>query len=92
MRHESSPVKAPPLSRRRMMPPTPRQCSYSAVAIEVDQVWNAPDRTVIARMEQYLEKSDSLKVEVYELESQLGPGDSEVDFKRILVEARKCDQ
>ena len=39
-------------------------------------------------MEQYLEKSDSLKVEAKELESLLGPEDSGVDFRRILVEAR----
>ena len=34
------------------------------------------------------EKSDSMKVEVEELESLLGPEDSEVDFRRILEEAR----
>ena len=37
---------------------------------------------------QYLEQSKSLKVEVEELESLLGPDDSDVDFKRILEEAR----
>ena len=35
-----------------------------------------------------MEKSDSLKEEVEELESLLHPEDSEVDFGRILVEAR----
>ena len=30
MRYESSQVKAPPMSRRRMMPPTPLQSSYSS--------------------------------------------------------------
>ena len=33
-------------------------------------------------------KSKSLKVEVEELESLLGPDDSDVDFRRILEEAR----
>ena len=33
MRFESSQVKAPPLSRRRMMPPTPLQNSYSSFAL-----------------------------------------------------------
>ena len=69
MRYECSPVKAPPPSRRRMMQPTPQQSSYSPIEerqwhIEVeDQVWNIRDRTVTARMEQYLGKSDSLKGE-----------------------------
>ena len=73
VRYESSPEKAPPPSRRRMMPPTPQQSSYSSIEerqwqTEVeDQVWNARDRTVFARLEQYLDKSDSLNVEVEEL-------------------------
>ena len=92
VRHESSPAKAPPLSRRRMMPPAPQQSSHSPIEdgqwqIEVDQMWNARDRTVIARTK-YLEKSLSMEVEVKELESQLDPEDSEVDFRRILEEAR----
>ena len=40
-------------------------------------------------MEQYLEKRDSLKVEAEELESLLGDKDSEVDFRRILVESEE---
>ena len=59
MVYESSPVTAPPLSRRRMMPPQSSQSSIEEVQrqIEVeDQTWNARERTVIARMEQYLEK------------------------------------
>ena len=53
-----------------------------------DQTWSARDRTVIARTKQYLEENKSLKVEVEELESLLGPDDSDVDFRRILQEAR----
>ena len=34
------------------------------------------------------ERSESLKAEVEELESPLGPDDSDVDFRRILEEAR----
>ena len=75
MRFESSQVKAPPLSRRRMMPPTPLQNSYSSFeeeqghfAVE-DQIWSARHRTVIARTKQYLKESKSLNVEVEELES-----------------------
>ena len=51
-------------------------------------MWNARDRTVIARTKQYLEESKSLKEEVEELESLLGPDDSDVDFRRIIEEAR----
>ena len=76
------------------MPLTPLQNSYSSFEEEQehseveDQIWSARDRTVIARTEQYLEESKSLKVEVEELESLLGPADSDVDFRRILEEAR----
>ena len=44
-----------------------------------DQTWSARDRTVVARTKQYLEESKSLKVEVGELVSLLGPDDSDVD-------------
>ena len=86
-------MKAPPLSRRRMMPPTHCKNSYSSFKEEQghfeveDKTWSARDRTVIARTKQYLEKSKSLKMEV-ELESLLGPDDSDVDFRRILEEPR----
>ena len=53
-----------------------------------DQIWSAHDRTVIARTKQYLEENLCLKVEVEELELLLGPDDSDVDFRRILEEAR----
>ena len=82
MRFEDSQVKAPPLSLRRMMPPTPLQNSYSSLEEEQehfeveDQIWSARDRTVIARTKQYLEESKNSKFEVEELESSLGPEDS----------------
>ena len=87
-------MKAPPLSRRRMIPPTPLQNSYSSFEEEQghfeveDQMWSARDRTIIAKTKQYLEESESLKVEIEELESLLGPDDTDVDFRRILEEAR----
>ena len=92
MRFEGPQVKALPLSSRRMMPPTPLQNSYSSLEEEQghfeeeDQIWSARDITVIAKTKQYLE--ESLKVEIEELESLLGPDDTEVDFRRILEEAR----
>ena len=62
MMFEGSQVKALPLSRRSMMPPTPLQSSHSVYEerqwqIEVeDQLWSARDRTVIARTKQYLKE------------------------------------
>ena len=59
MSYEESPVKAPPVSRRRTMPPTPQQSSYSSIEdmqwqteMEVQgSSWSARERTVIGRME-----------------------------------------
>ena len=54
LRFGSSQVKAPPQSRRRMMPPTPLQNSNYSFGEEQrrfeveDQIWRARDRTVIA--------------------------------------------
>ena len=50
--------------------------------------WNAREITIIARTKQFLERSFSLKVRVEELEGLLGPEDADVDFRRILKEAR----
>ena len=49
---------------------------------------SARGRTSIARTKQFLEGSYSVKVEVQELEDLLGPDDVDVDFRRILEEAR----
>ena len=52
MRDEGSPVKAPPLSRRRMTPPTPMQNSYTSFERELGSYedegrgWNARERTI----------------------------------------------
>ena len=79
MRFEGPQVKALPLSRKRMMPPTPLQNPNSSFGEEQghfeveDQMWSAQDRTVIAKTKQNLEESNSLKVEIEELESLPGP-------------------
>ena len=86
MRSQGSQVKAPPVSRR-IRPPTPLQNSNSSFGEEQgrfevgEQKWSARERMIIARTKQYLEESRSLKVEVEELESMLGPDDSDVDFR-----------
>ena len=48
---------------------------------EDEHRWTAGDGTVVAGMEQYLNKSDSMRVEIEELESLLGPEDSEVNLR-----------
>ena len=53
-----------------------------------DQMWNARERTIIARTKQYLEGSYRVKVDVEELEDLLGPDDVDVDFRRILQKGR----
>ena len=71
MSYEGTPVKAPQEARRRMMPPTPQQSSYPSIEAMQWQTemedrgsgWNARDRPVTARMEKYLKKSDSMKLE-----------------------------
>ena len=94
MRYERLQVKAPPLSRRRMMSLTPLQNSNDTFEEEQgrfvveDQMWSAKERTIIARTTQYMEESYSVKVEAEELEDLLGPDDVDVDFMRILKEAR----
>ena len=64
MSYEGTPVKAPPRTRRRMMPPTPQQNSNSSTDeshwqadLEAQQsIWSTRERTVIAGMENYLDK------------------------------------
>ena len=46
--------------------------------------WSARERTIIARTEQFLERSFSVKVRVEELGGLLFPEDVDVDFMRIL--------
>ena len=77
-----------------MTPPTPMQNSYIFVEREQGSYeeegrgWNARERTIIAKTKQFLERSYSVKVRMEELQDLLGPGDIDVDFRRILKEAR----
>ena len=77
-----------------MTPPTPMQNSYTSFEKEQGSYeeegrgWNARERTIIARMKQHSERSFSVKVRVEELEGLLGAEDVDVDFRRILKEAR----
>ena len=94
IRYEGSPVIAPPLSRRRMTPPTPVQKPHAPFEGEQGSYeeegrgWNARERTIVARTKQFLERSYSVKVRGEDLDDLLGPEDVDVDFRRILKEAR----
>ena len=46
------------------------------------------ENNIIARTKQFLERSYCVKVRVEQLEGLLGPEDVDVDFRRILKEAR----
>ena len=95
MRYEVSQVKASPITRRRMTPPAPMQNSYTSSEREQGcneeegRGWNARERTNIARMKQYLERSFSVKVRVEELEGLLGPEEVDVDFRRIVKRSKR---
>ena len=58
-------------------------------AYEGEYRWTARDRVVIAKMEQYLNESDNMNVEIEELELLLGPEDSQFDLRHILMNASK---
>ena len=97
MSYEGSPVKAPPTSRRKMMPPTPQQISHSSADdsqwpadLEAQRsIWSTLGRRVIAATENYLDASDELKVEIEALELLMDPEDSEVCLRSILTHARR---
>ena len=80
------------------MPPTPQQSTQHS-SIEDMQCgtemevhgssWSARERTVIARIEKYLNESDCMNLEIEELELLLGPEDSEVNLRYILTNASR---
>ena len=78
--YESSQVKASPISRSRMRPPTPLQNSNDAFEeaqerfVVDDQMWSARERTIIARIKQYLEERYSEQVEVRRMGRSAGSG------------------
>ena len=93
MRYERSQVRALPLSRRRMMPPSSLQNSFSSLkrsrgtarcrarfGVRVTE-------QLLQERTRYLEVSQNV-VDSVELESLLGPDDLDVDFRQIIEEAR----
>ena len=81
------------------MPPTPQQSSHSSMEAMQRQTetgvqgssWTARERSVIANMEQYLNESDCMKLEIEALELPLGPEDSEFNLRYILRNASRRD-
>ena len=51
--------------------------------------WSVRERKAIAKKEDYLNKHDSVKVEVEELELMMSPEDSEVHLRKILMNASR---
>ena len=97
MGYEGSPVKAPPNTRRRIMPPTPQQISFSSTdesqwsadLEEQPSIWSTRERRVIAAMENYLDKSDEVKVEKKTLGLLVDQEDSKVCLRKIPAHARR---
>ena len=66
MNYEGTLAKAPSCPKRRMRPPLPQQSSFSTM--EEGNPWSAQERTDIVRMEQYVNSSDCIKLEIHEVE------------------------
>ena len=84
--------------KKKDVTPTLIQNSYTSTVRdhgryeEEGRGWNARERTIIARTRQLLERSFSVKVQVEELEGFLGPEGVDVDFRRILKEAKRDER
>ena len=88
MNYEGTPVKAPLCPKRRMITPLPQQSCFASM--EEESRWSAQERTAAARMEQYVNNSDVLKLEIAEEdENSLGPECSHVDVKHIVRNATR---
>ena len=71
-----------------MRTPLPQQSSFSSM--EEGRPWSAQERTAIARMEQYVNNSDVLKLEIAEVKvNSLGPEHSDVNVKHMLRNATR---
>ena len=55
---------------------------------DVDPPWTARERVFIDKMEQYLEKRESIQVEVTELKQLLRPEDADVCIETFVESAR----
>ena len=98
MNCDETPLKAQSASRKRIMSPTPQQSPQPPLEGMPRQRWRTRILALVkkfmrassrgrcaAKLEQYLNDSGNVKVEIEELELLLGPEDLQVDLKYILM-------
>ena len=62
MHYEGTLVKALPCPERRMRTPLPQQSSF--LTMEEGSPWSAQERSAVARMEQYVNNSECIKLKI----------------------------
>ena len=91
MNYEGTTVKAPPCPERRMRTPLPQQSSSSTR--EEESQCSAQERTASARMEQYVNNSECIQLDIDEVEEySLGPEYADIDVKQISRKATREDR
>ena len=86
-RHECQGIRESPSDVFMMEMEDQEYCSC-AVEYGGEHRWTARNRAVMARMVQYLDRSESMNLEMEELEyCLLGPEESEVDIRHIAMNA-----
>ena len=86
--YEGTMAKAPPCPERRMRMPLPQQSSSSTM--EEESPWSARERTAMARMEQYVNNSECIHLDIDEVEEcSMGPEYADVDVKKNLRRASR---
>ena len=77
-----------PKEHRRKTPPASRK-TIRGMAYGGEHRWSTLDKAVMARMDHYLDRSESLEVGIEELEYYLlGPEELDVDIRHIALNAR----
>ena len=80
--------KGSSVPERRMRTPLPLQSSSSTR--EEESQWSAQERTATARMEQYVNNSECIQLDIDEVEEcSLGPEYADIDVKKILRKATR---
>ena len=83
MNYKGTLVKAPPCPERRMRTLLPLQRSFSSM--EEESPWSAQERTAMARMDQYVDNSECIQLDIDEVEEySLVPEYADIDVKQIL--------
>ena len=90
---QSSPFRAVPECFRSRAPPPPEGTLFQQTPTwpveDANTPWTARERTVIAEMVRYLEKSEQIQVDISELEHfLLGTEDAEVSIRSLAENVR----